>query len=224
MKGRERIRVLIVDDHALIRDGIKAILACADDIEIVGEAQDGVEAIDIAERTRPDVVLMDIRMPRLGGLEATYEIKKISPSSKILVLTQYDDREYVTSFLKAGVSGYLLKSAAGSELLNAIRTVAKGQMYIHPQLAGEIVSLLLSSPPEQVEDPYELLTDREKQVLKLLAEGYTHKQIADMLGISVKTVIVHRTNIAKKLDLKTRADIVRFAIQKGIVKIDTLDS
>ncbi len=218
----EKIRVVIADDHTLIREGIRAILSCTKDIEVVGEASDGIEAIEVVEKLKPDVLLLDINMPRLGGLEAACEIRKVSPNTRILVLTQYDDKEYVTRFLKVGVSGYMLKNALGVELINAIKVVSQGQVYIHPYLAGEIVSLLLTAPPEKKEDPYDLLTDREKQVLKLLAEGYTHKEIADMLGISVKTVIVHRTNIAKKLDLKSKADIIKFAIQKGIIKLDSI--
>lgn len=216
-----KIRVLIADDHALVREGIIAILKLYDDIEVVGEAADGIEAIEKAKKLNPDVVTMDIAMPKLGGLEATIELKKINPDIKILVLTQYDDKEYISRFLKAGVSGYLLKRAVGSELITAIRAVSRGEFYLFSSIASEVVSGYLDKQKEAMEDPYEKLTDREKQVLKLIAEGYTHKEIADMLDISVKTVIAHQTNISEKLDIHTRAGLIRFAIQKGIIKIET---
>jgi DNA-binding NarL/FixJ family response regulator len=216
-----KTKVLIVDDHALVREGIIAILRLYDDIEVVGEASDGMEAIEKAKKLKPDVVMMDIAMPKLGGFEATVEIKKINPDIKILVLSQYDDKEYISRFLKAGVSGYLLKRAVGSELISAIRAVSRGEFYLFSSIASEVVSGYLNKQKEAMEDPYERLTDREKQVLKLVAEGYTHKEIADMLDISVKTVIAHQTNISEKLDIHTRAGLIKFAIQRGIVKIET---
>lgn len=216
-----KTRVLIVDDHALVREGIVAILRLYDDIEVVGESSDGMEAIEKAKKLKPDVVMMDIAMPKLGGLEATVEIKKINPDIKILVLSQYDDKEYISRFLKAGVSGYLLKRAVGSELISAIRAVSRGEFYLFSSIASEVVSGYLNKQKEAMGDPYERLTDREKQVLKLVAEGYTHKEIADMLDISVKTVIAHQTNISEKLDIHTRAGLIKFAIQRGIVKIET---
>ncbi|MEW6409816.1 MAG: response regulator transcription factor [Nitrospirota bacterium] len=216
-----KTKILIADDHALVREGISAILRLYDDVEVVAEASNGIEAIKKVKEFNPDVVLMDIAMPGLGGLEATLEIKKINPDIKILVLTQYDNKEYISRFLKAGVSGYLLKNAVGSELISAIRAVSRGEFYLFSSIASEVVSGYLNRQKEAVEDPYEKLTDREKQVLKLVAEGYTHKEIADMLDISVKTVIAHQTNISEKLDIHTRAGLIKFAIQKGIIKIET---
>lgn len=217
-----KTKVLIADDHALVREGIAAFLKLCDDIEVVAEASDGLEAIQKASKFNPDVIIMDINMPRLGGLEATLEIKKINPDIKILVLTQYDDKEYISRFLKAGVSGYLLKKAVGSDLIAAINAVRRGELYLHSSIASEVVAGYLNIDKKlDVKAPYEKLTDREKQVLKLVAEGYTHKEVADMLNISVKTVIAHQTNISEKLDIHSRAGLIKFAIQKGIIKIDS---
>ncbi|MEW5744328.1 MAG: response regulator transcription factor [Nitrospirota bacterium] len=216
-----KITVLVADDHALVREGIAAFLKICDDIEVVAEAADGIEAIEKCKQYRPNVVLMDISMPRLGGLEATVEIKKFDPDVKILVLTQYDDREYVARFLKAGVSGYLLKKAVGNELVAAIRAVSRGECYLFSSIAAEVVAGYLNAEKRpSIEDPYEKLSDREKQVLKLIAEGLTHKEVAGLLNISAKTVIAHQTNIFEKLNLHSRADLLKFAIQKGIIKID----
>ena len=217
-----KITVLIADDHTLVREGIVAFLKLTDDIEVVAEASDGIEAIERAKKYNPDVILMDISMPRLGGLEATIELKKIKPDIKILVLTQYDDKEYVARFLKAGVAGNMLKRAVGSDLDSAIRAVSRGETYLFSTIAAEVVAGYLGKDKrEAMKEPYEKLTDREKQVLKLIAEGHTHKEIADMLNISVKTVIAHQTNISEKLDIRTRAGLIKFAIHSGIIKIDS---
>lgn len=216
-----KIRVLIADDHALVREGIAAFLKLCDDIEVVAEASDGIETLQKAKKFRPDIILMDVNMPKLGGLEATLEIKKTNPEIKILVLTQYEDKEYISRFLKAGVSGYLLKKAVGSDLITALRSVSRGEVYLHPSITSGIVAgyLDIEKKPE-TETLYEKLTDREKQVLKLIAEGYTHKEAADMLNISIKTVIAHQTNISEKLGIHTRAGLIKFAIQKGIIKLE----
>lgn len=218
-----KIRVLIADDHALVREGIAAFLRLCDDIEVVGEASDGIEAIERAHKVKPDIILMDISMPKLGGLEATVELKKADPNIKIIVLTQYDDREYISRFLKAGVSGYMLKKAVGSDLVNAIRAVNRGEFYLFSSIALEVVDGYLGKHKKTIEeeDLYEKLTDREKQVLKLIAEGHSHKEIANLLNISVKTVIAHQTNISEKLNLHSRTALVKFAISKGIIKLET---
>ncbi len=216
-----KTRIVIADDHSLVREGITALLKLHDDVEIVGEAADGKEAIEKAAELAPDVVILDISMPGLGGLEAAIEIKKKQPDLKILVLSQYDDKEYVSRFLKAGVSGYILKKAVGSELINAIRAVVRGEYYLYPSIASGVIDGYLGRKKPEPEDPYEKITPREKQVLKLIAEGNTMKDIANHLDISVKTVIAHQSNISDKLDIHTRANLIRFAIQKGIVKIDS---
>ncbi|MEJ2684194.1 MAG: response regulator transcription factor [Candidatus Sulfobium sp.] len=215
-----RTRVMIVDDHALVREGITALLRLYDDVQIVGEAADGAEAIVNAEKLRPDVILMDIAMPGLGGLEATMEIKKRNPEVRILVLSQYDDKEYVSRFLKANVSGYILKRAVGGELITAIRAVARGECYLHSSVASKVIDGYIGKTGEAT-DPYDLLTDREKQVLKLVAEGNTQKEIASILGISVKTAVAHNTNICEKLGLHSKAELIKFAIQKGIIRLES---
>jgi DNA-binding NarL/FixJ family response regulator len=215
------IRVLIADDHAIVRDGVRALLALSEDITVVGEAANGQQAIELARSLAPDVILMDIAMPGLGGLEATLEIRKDNPQAKILVLTQYEDREYIRRFLKAGVSGYVLKKAAGSELTSAIRAVSRGGLVLDPDVAREAMREQVgSATPGRAADPYETLTDREKQVLKLVAEGHSNKEVAELLDISVKTAMSHREHIMQKLDLHSRTDLIKFALQQGVIRVD----
>ena len=166
-------KVLIADDHALVREGIAAFLKLCDDIEVVAEASDGIEALEKATKFRPDIIIMDVNMPKLGGLEATIEIKKTHPEIKVLVLTQYEDREYILRFLKAGVSGYLLKKAVGSDLIAALKAIMRGELYLYSSIASEVVAGYLQGDRGEVctESPYDKLSDREKQVLKLVAEG-----------------------------------------------------
>jgi DNA-binding NarL/FixJ family response regulator len=215
------IRVLIADDHAIVRDGVRALLALSEDITVVGEAANGQLAVELARALRPDVIRMDIALPGLGGLEATIEIRKDNPEAKILVLTQYEDREYIRRFLKAGVSGYVLKKAAGSELTTAIRAVSRGGLVLDPDVArGAVREQDGPAPADQAADPYEGLTDREKQVLKLVAEGHSNKEVAELLDISVKTAMSHREHIMRKLDLHSRTDLIKFAIQQGVIRVD----
>ncbi len=215
------IRVLIADDHAIVRDGVRALLALSEDITVVGEAANGQQAVELARALRPDVILMDIAMPGLGGLEATIEIRKDNPEAKILVLTQYEDREYIRRFLKAGVSGYVLKKAAGSELTTAIRAVSRGGLVLDPDVArGAMREPGGPAAADQAADPYDALTDREKQVLKLVAEGHSNKDVAEFLDISVKTAMSHREHIMRKLDLHSRTDLIKFAIQQGVIRVD----
>ena len=211
-----KIRILIADDHALVREGIRALLSLCDDLEVVGEAADGTEAIAAARRLDPDVVLMDINMPGLGGLEATPEILRSNPRTKILVLTQYDDREYVTRFLKNGASGYVLKRAAVSELAAAVRAVHRGGLVLDPSLAREA---LLPAAAGVGEERYQSLTEREKQVLKLVAEGNSNKEMAQLLGISVKTAMSHRERVMQKLEIHNRTELVKFALKQGVIKL-----
>jgi DNA-binding NarL/FixJ family response regulator len=215
------IRVLIADDHAIVRDGVRALLALSDDITVVGEAANGQQAVELARTLSPDVILMDIAMPGLGGLEATIEIRKDNPQAKILVLTQYEDREYIRRFLKAGVSGYVLKKAAGAELTTAIRAVSRGGLVLDPDVAREAMREQVGPATSGRDaDPYETLTDREKQVLKLVAEGHSNKEVAGLLDISVKTAMSHREHIMQKLDLHSRTDLIKFALQQGVIRVD----
>jgi DNA-binding NarL/FixJ family response regulator len=212
-----KVRIVLADDHALLREGIRALLSRESDIEVVGEASDGREAIARCRALKPDVVLMDIAMPGLGGLEAALEIRKECPETKILVLTQYEDREYVTRFLKVGAAGYVLKNSAGAELASAIRSVQRGGLVLDPQVARD--ALREPEPAADGEgDPYDSLTDREKQVLKLVAEGKSNKEVAEVLGISVKTAMSHRERVMEKLGLHNRTDLIRFALKRGVIQ------
>ncbi|OFV96094.1 MAG: DNA-binding response regulator [Acidobacteria bacterium RIFCSPLOWO2_12_FULL_54_10] len=216
-----KIRVLIADDHAILREGIRALLAFQADMEVVGEAADGSEAIEQCRRLHPDIVLMDIAMPGLGGLEATLEIKKEDPRIKILVLTQYEEREYIRRFLKAGMAGYVLKKAVSSELATAIRAAYRGGLVLAPEVAREALEEFQErSALEESADPYEMLTDREKEVLKLVAEGHSNKEVAETLGISVKTAMSHREHLMDKLQLHNRTDLIRFALRQGVIRAE----
>jgi DNA-binding NarL/FixJ family response regulator len=213
------IRVLIVDDHALLREGLRALLKTAGDIEVVGEAVDGQQAIEACLELDPDVVLMDVAMPGLGGLEASLEIRRRQPRIRVLVLTQYDDREYVARFLKAGVAGYVLKRAAASDLISAIRSVHRGGLVLDPGVARDALGEPGPQRAEPERDPYDSLTDREKQVLRLVAEGRSSKEVAESLGIAVKTAMSHREHLMEKLGLHNRTDLVRFALRRGVIRL-----
>lgn len=215
-----KTRILIADDHAIVRDGVRALLALADDMQVVGEAPDGYQAIELAISLEPDLILMDIAMPGLGGLEATIEIRKRVPAAKIIVLSQYGDPEYVRRFLKAGVSGYVLKNAAGADLLAAIRAVVRGGLVLDPEIAREAVQEAGAPAIADAPDAYDGLTDREKQVLKLVAEGRSNKEVAELLGISVKTAMSHREHVMLKLHLHNRTELIRFALRSGVIRAD----
>ncbi|HVI75500.1 MAG TPA: response regulator transcription factor [Anaeromyxobacteraceae bacterium] len=213
-----KIRVLIADDHAILREGVRALLAATEDIEVVGQASDGREAIDACKKLDPDVVLMDIAMPGLGGIEAALEIRKEGMRAKVLILSQYEDREYVRRLLRAGVAGYVLKKSAGSELVGAIRAVQRGGLVLDPEVAR--AAMEERDPQRAGGDPYEALTDREKQVFRLVAEGRSNKEVADDLGISVKTAMSHREHVMQKLDLHNRTELVRLALKLGVIRIN----
>jgi DNA-binding NarL/FixJ family response regulator len=213
-----KITVLIVDDHAIMRDGIRALLGVNDDIEVVGEAAEGKEAISKVQELNPDVIIMDVAMPGMDGMEATRQIVKNNPKAKVLVLTQHDNKEYVLTAIKAGAVGFILKRALGSELVSAIRTVYKGDTVLYPSVAAALVE----DYRHRTElDPYDRLTTREREVLKLIAEGHTSQEIAGMLVISLKTVLGHRTKIMEKLDIHNRTKLIKYAMRKGIISIDT---
>ena len=213
-----RTRIVIADDHAIVRDGIRALLAAAPDVKVEAEARTGREAIDLAVSLEPDVMLMDIAMPDLGGLEATLEIRRLVPAVRVIVLSQYGDREYVQRFLKAGVAGYILKSSAGADLLAAIRAVVRGGLALDPGVARE--ALQDGGESEAGGDLYDGLTDREKQVLKLVAEGHSNKEVAALLNISVKTAMSHREHLMLKLRLHNRTELVRYALKHGVIRVD----
>jgi DNA-binding NarL/FixJ family response regulator len=211
------IRVLVADDHTLVRDGIRALLATAGDIELVAEAADGREAIERARATAPDVILLDIAMPGLGGLESVPLLRRELPNARIIMLTQYEQPEYVRRFLHLGVAGYVLKKAAGTELISAIRAVHRGGLVVDPAVAREVLQDSPAGRPVLADDPYESLTERERQVLKLVAEGRSNKEVATLLDISVKTAMTHREHVMQKLNLHNRTDLTRFALRRGII-------
>lgn len=210
------IRVLVVDDHAIVREGICALLARREDIEVVGEAADGKRAIDAVVRLDPDVVLMDIAMPGMNGLEATREIHARFPSTRILVLTQHENKEYILPLLHAGAAGYVTKDVRASELAEAIRSVHEQGGYLQPSITTAVVSAIAESADTR--DAQTLLTEREIQVVRLIAEGLINREIAERLGISVKTVDTHRGNIMEKLNVHNTAELIKVAIRKGIVQ------
>ena len=213
-----KIKILVVDDHAILRDGVRALLSLNDDFDIVGEAAEGKESIKKAKELVPDVILMDIAMPGMDGLEATRRIRKENPKIKILALTQYDNKEYILSVIKAGAAGYVPKRALGSELVSAIRAVHKGDSFLYPSAAAALIQDYLQQAEEE---PYDRLTDREREILKLIADGHTSREIADILFISLKTVLGHRMKIMKKLDIHNRTELIRYAMRKGLVSMDS---
>lgn len=214
------IRVVVADDHAILREGIKVLLQGHEDIVVVGEAEDGRQAVQRCQELRPDVVLMDIAMPGLGGYEAALEIRRLMPNLRVLVLTQYDNKEYVLRFLRAGAAGYVVKKAVATELVSAIRAVARGETYLHAAVAGAVVEDYLGGERPADADVYDRLSEREKQVLKLVAEGSTNKEIASLLDIAVKTVMAHRTNLMAKIGAHSRTDIFKFALRKGLIQVE----
>jgi two-component system, NarL family, response regulator NreC len=214
-----KIRVLLADDHTILRDGIRALLEEEPDMQVIGEAEDGRAAVQLACDLEPDVVLMDIAMPLLNGLEATRQIKCLRPAVKVLVLTMHENEEYIRQVLAAGALGYVLKYAAATELLGAIRAVHRGEAVLSPAITRLVIEDYLRWADIQPEDTSSCLTPREREVLQLIAEGHTNKQIGSILCISVKTVQAHRTNLMQKLDLHDRGDLIKYAIQKKIIEI-----
>jgi DNA-binding NarL/FixJ family response regulator len=214
-----RVRVLVADDHAIMREGIRALLSLHDNIEIVGEAADGRQAVEKAREVSPDVVIMDIGMPLMDGLEASRRIRKEQPNVKILVLTRHDDREYVLSTVKAGAAGCISKRAVTSELVSAIDAVHRGDSFLHPSVARVLIEDYLLRTADEA-DPFDRLTEREREVLKLVAEGHSNKEIADLLVLGLKTVLGHRARIMEKLDVHNRTELIKYAIRKGVISLD----
>jgi two-component system response regulator NreC len=215
------IRVLVVDDHALVREGIKSLLQGIAEIKVIGDAADGLEAIEKARTLRPDIVLMDVAMPRMTGVEATRRIREEMPGVQVVALTIHESEEYLFQMLRAGASGYVLKKAHPSEMLAAIEAAMRQETYLTPSMAKGLVTDYLRRMGEgSDEGSYQELTDREREVLKLIAEGYTNPEIANLLNISVKTVQAHRSHIMEKLNLHRPAALVRYAIRKGLVEAD----
>jgi len=216
MRGAHRI--LIAEDHTILREGLRALLSQAPNFEIVGEVADGLDAVQSVETLRPDIVLMDLTMPRMHGLEAIREIVRRSPETKILVLTVHTNEEYVLAAFAAGAKGYLLKDASHAELLTAIRTILSDKPYLSPEISAMVLKGYLDGRKHlSTESTWDTLTQREREILKLVAEGYKNKDVADLLCISEKTAQKHRANLMKKLDIHNVAGLTAFAIDKGLV-------
>lgn len=216
--GTRMVRLVLADDHAILREGVKLLLESEPGMQVVGQASNGIEAVRLACDLKPDLVLMDIQMPGVDGIEACERIARQAPSVKVLVLSQTDSEHNLVRVLQAGALGYVLKQNASEELLNAVQTVLKGHVYMTPQMASRFVQLYFRKEDEK-QNRAKQLTPREQEVLKGIAEGLTNQQIADLLCVSIKTVQTHRGNIMEKLDLHDRVDLVKYAIKAGLVNI-----
>jgi len=217
----EKIRVVLADDHAVVREGTRELLERHDDIEVVGEAGDGEEAVALVTRHKPDVVLMDIAMPRLNGIEATKVIKERSPTTAVLILTAYEDDQYVFALLQAGAAGYLLKNVRGQQLVDAVRAVNSGESVLHPSVAKKVIHRFAGGEPgRSSERALDRLSERELEVLRLAARGLSNKEIARELVLSIRTVQVHFANIFGKLQVGSRTEAVLQALRKGWITLE----
>lgn len=208
-----KTRILLADDHAVVRQGFRMILSAQEDLEVVGEVANGKEAVETAEKLRPDVAVVDVSMPELNGIEATRRIAGVSPSTRVLALSMHKDAVYVREILRAGARGYLLKDSGEADLLSAVRAVARGEGFLSPAVSDAV----LSDYRKHVTNPMDLLTSREREVLQLIAEGKTNKEIANLLNLSVYTVEAHRGRVMEKLNLHSTGELVRFAIRNGLI-------
>jgi two-component system, NarL family, response regulator NreC len=211
-------RVLIADDHPLIRSGLRALLGREKEFEVVGEAADGYQALELVEQLRPDVVMLDVSMPRLNGIDVAKKIAETTPSTRIIIVSIHSDESYVLRALKAGAKGYLLKASPEGDILNAVRAVAAGQAYLSPEMSRLLVEEYVREMRYRgVEDSYDLLSIREKEILQLLASGTSNRDIAEMIHVSVATVETHRTNIFQKLGIHSLPELILYAVRKGLL-------
>jgi two-component system response regulator NreC len=214
----DRKRIVIAEDHTILREGLKMLLSSNPDLEVVGEARDGLEAIRAVDSYKPDLILMDLSMPRMNGVGAIQEIKKQSPATKILVLTVHKTEEHILTALKTGADGYILKDATHSELMMAIEYIFSGRSYLSPGISEKVIEGYLEGRKSvKSSTSWDTLTQREREILKMIAEGYRNKDIADYLCISAKTVEKHRANLMKKLDLHSASSLTAFAMEKGLI-------
>lgn len=215
------LRILLADDHGVLRAGLRALLNAEDDLEVIGEAADGAQALQMARRLEPDIVLMDISMPGTGGLEATRQLLAELPDAKVLLLTVHEDQSLLQDAIHSGASGYILKRAAESELINAIHAVVRGDIYVHPSMTR---ALFEEQPKNTPINTVEVtLTHREIEVLKLIAQGYTNRQVGEMLNLSMRTVESHRANLMAKLGISSRVELVRYALQHSLLHAEGTD-
>jgi DNA-binding NarL/FixJ family response regulator len=218
-----KIRILLADDHTLFRQGIRQLISAESDMEVIGEASNGSDAVDRAAELKPDLVLMDIGMPGLSSFEATRQIKKNRPETKVLVLTMYDDEDYLVESMEVGASGYVLKDSPAPQLVSAVRDVFRGGSYLSPRMLSQLVDDFRTRVRSTDRMPrFATLTPREKEVLKMLAEGSSVKEVACQLNLSVKTVEAHKFNLMRKLDIHNKAQLVQYAIQKKVIRLPAL--
>ena len=220
MRTKDKLKVLIADDHPLLREALHKTLDGEEDMEVIAEAGDGEEAVKLASEMKPDVVVMDIVMPKLNGIEATKKIKEVAPDIAILILTAYDDDEYVLGLLDAGAAGYLLKSARGRDLVDAIWTIRAGESVLHPNIIAKLLKRAMTAPVEEHKHS-ELLSERESEVLKLVALGMSNKEVAEKLFVSQRTVKAHLTNIFNKLNVASRSEAIVRGLQWGLVTLES---
>lgn len=213
----EKIRVLLIDDHTVVRKGIRALLEQEKDIEVVGEAEDGLKGVQACIEYAPDVVILDMALPLLSGVEVARKIREKLPETRILILSMYDDEEYIMDSFKVGVSGYILKDVVVSDLVAAVRSAYRGSTFLSPSVSEKLRRQLQEGPPRSSRYGPAKLTARERQILKLIADGYTSRQISEILKISFKTVQTHRAHIMEKLGVHSTAELTRYAVTKGIV-------
>jgi len=218
----DKIRVLVADDHAIVREGTRRVIESESDIEVVGEASDGEEAVSQATRLQPDVAIIDIAMPKLNGIEATRQIKALLPATAVLILTAYDNDQYIFSLLEAGAAGYLLKNVRGSELVDAIRSVHSGESVLHPVIARKVLQRFIPSTPAAKGGTPELLSQRELEVLKLAAKGMSNKDIADKLYLSARTVQAHLSSIFNKLQVGSRTEAILHGLKEGWFSLEDI--
>jgi NarL family two-component system response regulator LiaR len=223
LETRDKLTVLIADDHPLVRDALRQALDAEEDMQIVAEAADGEEAVKLASECKPDVAVMDIVMPKLNGIEATRKIKQIAPDIAILILTAYDDDEYVLGLLDAGAAGYLLKSARGRDLAGAIRAIKSGESVLHPAIIAKLLKRAMQAPVEE-HKPSDILSERESEVLRLVALGMSNKDIAEKLFLSERTIKAHLTNIFNKLNVASRSEAIVKGLQWGLVTLENTEN
>jgi len=220
-----QLRIVLADDHAIVRDGLRGLIDAQNDMEVVGAASNGEEAVRLASELKPDVLVMDVSMPGMTGIEAAKQLRQDKSKSRILALTMHEDRATLRQLLEAGASGYALKRAAGEELINAIRTVATEGMYLHPTMAAKMVGSYIGKRPSgdtpRPENDADILSEREIEVVRLLAQGYSNKEVGAKMDVSVKTVETYRARVAAKLGLQSRVELVRFALQQGWLQQDS---
>jgi len=213
------LKVLLADDHKIVRDGLRTLLEKHDDIVVVGEAEDGREALQLSRKLQPDVVVMDIAMPDLNGIEAARQLLAEYPGIRIAALSMHSDKRFVSEMLKAGASAYLLKDCAFEELITAIRTIMTGKIYLSPGIAGVVIEDYIRKGSSVESSVFSLLSDREREVLQLMVEGRSTKEVAAHLNVSIKTVETHRTNIMTKLDIHSIAELTKYAIREGLTSL-----